>query len=244
VSLCAEHLAMAAQDDAREREMRTLFNLVRAPEAGRSDVDALLELKGPAVPQQLRGTHVSFELKSATSGRANISTVRDFGLHHIEKWRELHWLFGIYGRDASGDQTLQYCLYGSPTKMKPWFDSVAAYIAPDVALATHVPHLITDKTVTAVLGTSQRFSREDAKDLMKKQLGAEEYDARSDLKGGEYSRKAMLEMLRERCAYIIQRGSTLNNPHISASHFDNWEQIVEDHAARLRELVIEALLHS
>ena len=244
MSLCAEHLAMAAQDDAREREMRTLFNLVRAPEAGRSDVDAMLELKGRAVPQRLRGTQVSFELKSATGGRANISTVRDFGLHHIEKWRELHWLFGIYGRDARGDQILQYCLYGSPAKMKPWFDRMAAYIAPDVALAAHVPQLITDKTLTAVLGTSRRFSSEDAKRLMKNQFGAEQYEARSDPKTGGYSRKAMLEMLRERCAYVIQRGSTLNNPHIPASHFAGWERIVEDHAARLRELVIEALPRS
>jgi hypothetical protein len=234
---------MAAQDDVREREMRTLFNLVKAPDAGRGDVDAVLELKGRAVPQRLRGTQVSFELKSATSGRANISTVRDFGLHHVEKWRDLHWLFGIYGRDARGDQILQYCLYGSPARMKPWFDRMAAYIAPDVALAEHVPQLITDKTLTAVLGRSRRFSQEDAKRLMKNQFGADEYAALSDEPRGEYSRAAMLDMLRERCAYVIRRGSTLNNPHISASHFNGWERITEDHAARLRELVIDALLH-
>ena len=51
----------------------------------------------------------------------------------------------------------------------------------------------------------------------------------------------MLRLLRERCEYIIRRGSTLNNPHIPASFFEGWEQIVEDHAARLRELVVEAL---
>lgn len=87
---------MAAQDDVREREMRTLFNLVKAPDAGRGDVDAILELKGKAVPEALRGSRIEFELKSATGGRANISTVRDFGLHHVEKWRRLHWLFGVY----------------------------------------------------------------------------------------------------------------------------------------------------
>jgi hypothetical protein len=240
----AENLAVTAQDDAREHEMRTLFNLVRPPDAGRGDVDAVLELKGRGVPQRLRDTRVSFELKSATSGRANISTVRDFGLHHIEKWRDLHWLFGIYGRDARGDQVLQYCLYGSPAQMKPWFDRVAAYIAPDVALSAHVPQIITDKTLTAILGASRHFSLEDAKRLMKNQFGADEYGARVDLSEGGYSRKAMLEMLRERCAYVIRRGSTLNNPHISASHFEGWERIVEDHSARLRELVLEALLHS
>jgi len=71
---------MAAQDDAREREMRTLFNLTRPEEYGRSDGDAVLELKGRAIPAALRGKEIPFELKSATSGRPNISTVRDFGL--------------------------------------------------------------------------------------------------------------------------------------------------------------------
>lgn len=232
---------MAAQDDAREREMRTLFNLVRAPDAGRSDIDALLELKGRSVPEALRGARIDFELKSATGGRPNISTVRDFGLHHVSKWRTLHWLFGIYGRDAREDQALEYCLYGSPQVMKPWFDRMAAYIAPDVALAEHVPQLIDDAILTAVLGSADRFDRDDARRLMKNQYGADDYSAAADLDGEGYSRDAMLAMLRERCGYVIRRGSTLNNPHIPAGFFEGWERIQEDHAARLRELVVEAL---
>ncbi len=233
---------MAAQDDAREREMRTLFNLVRAPDAGRGDIDALLELRGNAVPAPLRGERIDFELKSATGGRPNISTVRDFGLHHVEKWRRLHWLFGIYGRDARGDQELQYCLYGSPQAMKPWFDRMAAYIGPDVALAEHAPPLIDDAALVAMLGTAERFDREDARRLMKNQYSADDYTAAADLDEGGYSREAMLTMLRERCAYLIRRGSTLNNPHIPAGFFEGWERIEEDHAARLREMVAEALL--
>jgi hypothetical protein len=233
---------VAAQDDAREREMRTLFNLTRPEEYGRSDIDAVLELKGRAIPKPLRGREVPFELKSATSGRPNISTVRDFGLHHVKKWRRLHWLFGVYGRDRSGDQTLRYCLYGSPKAMKPWFDQMAAYIAPDVELAEHVPGLITDATLTSILGSRQRFGRDDAKRLMKNQYSAADYEGAADLKSGEFSRRAMLGLLRERCEYVIRRGSTLNNPHIPAGYFSGWEQITEDHAARLRELVVEALL--
>lgn len=221
--------------------MRTLFNLIRAPDAGRADVDALLELKGRGVPAPLRGTRLDFELKSATSGRPNISTVRDFGLHHVQKWRRLHWLFGIYGRDASGDLVLQYCLYGSPARMKPWFDRMAAYIEPDVELAVHVPDLITQSTLTAVLGRKKRFTSDDAKRLMKNQYGAEDYVRVADLPDGGFSRDAMLGMLRQRCEYVIRRGSTLNNPHIPAGFFNGWERIEEDHAARLRELVIDAL---
>lgn len=227
---------MAAQDDAREREMRSLFNLTRPEEYGRSDIDAVLELKGRAIPQQLRGRTLQFELKSATGGRPNISTVRDFGLHHLEKWRPLHWLFGIYE-----DGKLQYCLYGSPKAMKPWFDRMAAYIAPDVALAEHARDFITTKTLTSVLGPQRRFTRDEARQLMKNQYSSADYDAAADLPDGAYSRSAMLEMLRERSEYVIRRGSTLNNPHIPAGYFAGWEQITEDHAARLRELVVDAL---
>lgn len=227
---------VAAQDDAREFEMRTLFNLTRPEEYGRADIDAVLELKGRAIPEALRGETVNFELKSATGGRPTISTVRDFGLHHLEKWRKLHWLFGIY---ASGK--LQYCLYGSPRAMKPWFDQMAAYIGPDVALADHAPDFIEDSTLTAILGSAQTFQLADAKRLMKNQYSATEYAAAADLPDDQYSRAAMLGMLRERCGYVIRRGSTLNNPHIPASYFADWEQITEDHAARLRELVVVAL---
>ncbi len=221
--------------------MRTLFNLKRHPDAGRGDVDALLELKGRSIPESLRGEVVEFELKSATGGKPTISTVRDFGLHHIAKWRRLHWLFGIYDRDARGDQVLQYCLYGSPQQMKPWFDVMATYVAPDVALAQHVPSLVTDDTLTAVLGSTSSFSFEEARRLMKNQYSREDYHRMADLPGGEYSRQAMLQMLRERCQYVIERGSTLNNPHIPARYFAGWERIEEDHALRLRELVVDAL---
>ena len=216
--------------------MRTLFNLTRPEEYGRADIDAVLELKGRAIPEALRGQTVNFELKSATGGRPTISTVRDFGLHYLEKWRKLHWIFGIY----EGGK-LQYCLYGSPQAMKPWFDQQAAYIAPDVALADHAPDFIKDSTLTAILGSARTFTLSDAKRLMKNQYRAADYAAAADLPDGEYSRQAMLGMLRERCAYVIKRGSTLNNPHIPASYFANWERITEDHAARLRELVVGAL---
>lgn len=216
--------------------MRTLFNLTRPEEYGRAGIDAVLELKGRTIPAGLRGRTVNFELKSATGGRPTISTVRDFGLHHLEKWRKLHWIFGVY----EGGK-LRYCLYGSPKAMKPWFDQMAAYIAPDVALADHAPDFISDSTLTAILGSAGKFNLADAKRLMKNQYSAADYADAADLPDGEYSRAAMLDMLRERCGYVIRRGSTLNNPHIPASYFADWERITEDHAARLRELVVEAL---
>lgn len=232
---------MSAQDDEREREMRTLFNLIKPEDFGRSDIDAALVLKGSSIPDELRGTKVMFELKSTTSGRPTFSTVRDFGPHHIEKWRDLHWLFGIYDRNRHGDMTLQYCLYGSPQRMKPWFDIKADYIAPDLALARLVPELITDSVAQRILGDAEVFDLTDAQRLMKNQYTANQYRAAADIDRSHYSRHAMLRLLRERCRYVIRRGSTLNNPHIPATFFAGWERITEDHAARLRELVVEAL---
>jgi hypothetical protein len=231
---------VAAQDDVREREMRTLFNLTRPEQFGRGDIDAVLELEGIAVPPELQGRDLSFELKSATGGRPNISTVRDFGLHHVEKWRPLHWLFGVY-EQVSGETKLQYCLYGSPKLMKPWFDQMAEYVAPDVSLAATVPNLIGDAILAAVMGEAEEFTYDNARRLMKNQYNRQAYRDAADLPAESYSRDAMLKMLRERCRYVIERGSTLNNPHIPAGYFEGWERIERNHAARLRELVVEAL---
>lgn len=51
----------------------------------------------------------------------------------------------------------------------------------------------------------------------------------------------MLEILRDRCRYLIERGATLNNPHIPGSYFSGWEKITAEPAKRLRELVAKAL---
>jgi hypothetical protein len=232
---------MPAQDDVREREMRSVFNLVRPEEYGRADIDAVLELEGAAVPAEIRGMTIPFELKSATSGEPDISTVRDLGMHHVEKWRSLHWLFGVYDRDRHGDLKLQYCLYGGPSKMKPWLDSVAAYAAADLKLAGYVPDLMTDETLTAVLGDADEFTYEDVHRLLKSQGKVADYREASDRPDARYSRAAMLRLLQVRCRYLIQRGSTRNNPHISPSYFTGWEKINRNHAARLRELVIEEI---
>lgn len=231
-------MTVFVQDDARERELRQLFNLVRPEDYGRADVDGILELEGPGVPGELHGRRVPFELKSATGGKPDISTVRDFGLHHIEKWRPLHWIFGVYN---GAPLTLQYSHYASPAQMKPWFDQMTAYVLPDVRLAEVVPRLMDDSELAAILGDADDFGPEEARRLMKNQYKRADYHAASDLPEGRYSREAMLQMLRERSRYVIQRGSTLNNPHIPASYFAAWERIERNHAARLRELVLEAL---
>ena len=57
-----------------------------------------------------------------------------------------------------------------------------------------------------------------------------------DLKGG-YSPERMLNILKDRAEYLMERGSTLNNPHIPKSYFKDWVKIEKDHSKLLREMV-------
>jgi len=207
------------QDDARERELCRLFNLRRG--SGRAAADATLHIDGKDVP---------FELKSTTRG--SVTTVRDFGPDHIAKWRGKHWLIGVYDRS----QKLRYCLYGSPSDMEPWIREKEQYIAADIALSKFAPPLITKQVMYRVVGRKRVYSLKDAEAVQKRQYTAEEYRKLMDVPGG-YSPTRMLEIVRERCAYVIKRGATLNNPHIPASYFGGWEQLRPGDTDRLQELV-------
>ena len=70
---------MPFQDDERERELIELFKL-RIPDGRtRGGIDAELVLDGRVLP---------FEVKSASKG--SVTTVRDFGPDHVQKWRGKH----------------------------------------------------------------------------------------------------------------------------------------------------------
>ncbi len=231
---------MAAQDDARERQMLSLFNLERPPDHQRGGIDAVLELEGRGVPSALQGQVVPFELKSSTKGNADFSTGRDIGLHTINRWRGLHWLFAVY--DSAGDEHPSRCYYGSPARMAPMFDTMAAYIEHDVKLGELVPELITVSTAQEVLGDEERYEPAAARRLMKNQYSAEQYRAALDMSDPDgYSLEAMHVMLKDRCRYLIARGGTRNNPHFPASYFADWTPITRNHAAVLREMALDAL---
>jgi hypothetical protein len=52
-----------------------------------------------------------------------------------------------------------------------------------------------------------------------------------------YSPNRMLEIIKDRAKYLIERGSTLNNPHIPESYFKSWERIENNHAQNLRRQI-------
>ena len=223
---------MPVQDDARENRMLDLFNLQQPANRVRHGTDAILEIDGRTI---------EFELKSVTTG-GGLTTVRDFGPDHIVKWKNKHWLISIYKQGV-----LQYCQYGSPKSMAPWIEEKWQYIKPDFELSKHVPQLISLQTMHSIIGEKDIYTLIDARKLHKAQFTAARYsqmmDVTKDVNGREkplgYSPARMLEILRERARYVIERGSTLNNPHIPASYFSGWEQIKQNHAIRLRELVSE-----
>lgn len=218
---------MAIQDDEREQEQIKLFGLTKPAEEGRSGIDAILILED--------GSNIPFELKTTTSG--SVTTVRDFGLNHIRKWENKHWLISKY---SSNGKFLEYSLYGSPQAMSRWIKEKEAYIRPDFELAKIVPDRITLKDLYVIIGKKQTYSLEDAKSLHKKKYRISDYQELMDKAEG-YSPKRMLEILKERCKYVIERGSTLNNPHIPTSYFKGWERITSEHKKRLRVLVAQSL---
>lgn len=211
--------AVTAQDDARENRLVDLFNLVRPEDRTRQGTDALLLIDGH---------QLEFELKSVTTAGGSVSTVRDLGPDHITKWKNKHWIIARYeGHD------LQDCRYGTPDDMAPWVAKIWEYIRSDFEMAQVVPALITMDVMQRVIGVKDHYTAVDARRLQKSQYSAAEYKARMDMKGG-YSPERMLEMFQERAKYVIERGSTLNNPHIPANFFSNWTSITSDHAVALR----------
>ena len=213
---------VAAQDDARENRLIDLFNLSQSAGRTRHGTDAILTLDG---------TDFELELKSATTIKGGISTVRDLGPSHIKKWENKHWIFAFF---KSND--LLYCQYGSPDAMRPWIDEKWDYIKSDFEMAKFVPAHIDLNTMFEIIGEKKIYDWTDAKKLHKNQFSAEHYKQKMDRSGG-YSPARMLEIFKDRARYVIERGATLNNPHIPAKYFKEWPMIKTDHASQLRAFV-------
>ncbi|TBZ12190.1 hypothetical protein [Rhizobium leguminosarum] len=213
---------MAAQDDARENQLVDLFNLERPAARARHGVDAILELDGHTL---------EFELKSVTTKKPSMSTVRDLGRDHIEKWSGKHWIVAFYA-----DGALKHCHYLSPDDMAPWIDKIWQYIKADFDISDAAPKMASLETLHQVLGAKEIYSLDDAKKLHKKQYSNERYFKLCDVPGG-YSPERMLQIFQDRMGYLLRRGSTLNNPHVSASYFEAFPAITKNHAIELRTRV-------
>jgi hypothetical protein len=120
--------------------------------------------------------------------------------------------------------------------MEPWIARIEQYIKPDIELGVLAASKLTHADRAIICGDKPVYSLEDAKNLYKKQWKMEEYREAMDLAEG-YSPERMLEILRQRVRYVMDRGATLNNPHIPKSFLIrfNDQLITREHAGRIRE---------
>ena len=211
------------QDDDREDAMRVLFDLYKKEEDGRSGIDAHLDIDGKSIP---------FELKTTSNG--SVTTARDFGPDHIEKWIGRHWLIGVFKNSE------EYYLYGSPDLMAPWIEDRRQYIEPDFLLVDLVASKLVLADMHSIIGRKDKYSYDDAKKLHKKQYLKAKYIELQDM-GNGYSPERMLDIVKDRVIYLTKRGSTINNPHIPKSYFKGWIKIVDDHPCKLRKMVRAAI---
>lgn len=206
---------MTVQDDRRESQICSLLGFRRGGE--RSGVDAFYDFR-------VRGARYSvpLELKSTTSG--SVSTARDVGPAHIEKWRSRVWVFAFYDRTG---ETMERLLALGQHEMEPWIGRIETYIAPDLALARRAAVRLTLEDLHIVCGEKSVYGTDDAKALYKRQWSKTRYEDEKDLPNG-YSPPKMLEILRRRSEYLHHRGATLNNPHIPKGFFTQFDEKMID----------------
>lgn len=203
---------MAVQDDERERELVRMFNLAWNPAHQRAGVDATLDVK-----VGLQTFRFDVEVKSTTG--ETVSTARDVGMDHIQRWRRMLFVVGFYTRQARPE--LRSCLCLTPLDMEPWIASIEEKISIDFSLATRSSGSLRLKDLFEVCGEKASYTLADAKRLHKQQWSSKDYEAALDcVENNErrISKNNMLEILKLRAKYIAERGATLNNPHITKSH--------------------------
>ena len=217
---------MTVQDDERERELVRMFNLEWDPAHQRAGVDATLDL-------QVDGRQLRFEVEVKSTTGSTVSTARDVGMEHIDKWRRKLFVIGFYTREARRPE-LQRALCLTPVDMEPWIASVEAKILIDFRIAQRASHRLTLADLFEVCGQRETYSLGDARRLHKQQWNADQYEAALDAVVGSERRISqirMLEILQLRSKYIAERGATLNNPHVTKAHLSAFSGTDRDVAA-------------
>jgi hypothetical protein len=230
---------MPVQDDERERELVRMFNLHWDPAHQRAGVDAVLDV-------DVDGRSYKFEVEVKSTTGSTVSTARDVGMEHIEKWRRKLFVIGFYSKEA-GRPELLHCLCLTPLDMEPWIASVEAKILIDFKLALRASRRLVLADLFDVCGKQETYSLHDAKRLHKQQWTAAEYTAALDTDvGGQQriSQTQMLKILQLRSKYIAERGATLNNPHVTKAHlsaFAGTNRVVggPNWAAGVRQIAVE-----
>ena len=230
---------MPVQDDERERELVRMFNLEWDPAHQRAGVDALLDVS-------VDGRACRFEVEVKSSTGATVSTARDVGMDHIQKWRRKLFVIGFYSKEARRPELL-HCLCLTPLDMEPWIASIEAKIRIDFSLALLASRRLELGDLFEICGEQETYTLSDAKRLHKQQWSSDQYAAAQDVETAgqrRISQEKMLEILRLRSQYIAERGATLNNPHINKTHLETFadsNRVVQgpNWAAGVRQIAID-----
>jgi hypothetical protein len=209
---------MPVQDDERERELVRMFNLDWDPAHQRAGVDAVLDV-------EVDGRTYRFEVEVKSSTGETVSTARDVGMEHIQKWRRKLFVIGFYSREKGRPELLRsLCL--TPLDMESWIASIESKILIDFKLALLASKRLDIDDLFEVCGNKHSYSIADAKRLYKQQWTALEYAKAADIEEGGipcFSQGKMLEILQLRSKYTAERGATLNNPHITKTHLNKFK---------------------
>ena len=227
---------MTVQDNERERELVRLFNLKWDASHQRSGVDAFLDVRTEA-------GLLRFEVEVKSTTGQTVSTARDVGMDHIQKWRTKIFVIGFYSR-AAGRPELNTCLCLTPGDMEPWIVSIEQKIMPDFQIAKLASKRLSLDDVFAVCGKKAHYTIADAKRLHKLQWTVGQYQEAEDVVVDGKRRISpgrMLDIFRLRAKYIAERGATLNNPHIPKAHlqlfFGTGREVKVDWAMRISSSV-------
>ena len=110
------------------------------------------------------------------------------------------------------------------------------YVRPDFALGERVAEKLDREDLDIICGRKDTYELADAQALMKRQWSKAKYASEMDVHQG-YTPAKMLDILKQRARYVIQRGLKLNNPHIPKSFFSRFDDSALDvHGMDLRVL--------
>ena len=137
--------------------------------------------------------------------------------------------------------------------MRKWLDDEIAYIEPDILLSNLIPSKVDDEAVTVLFGDKEEISYAGMHKVMKDSWNAKAaigrpdlYTFNADLNRGRsrqdhlYSRDAALRAVRDRTAYVLDRGTTVNNRKIPSRYvIDNCTELSSAGWARSLGVVVD-----
>lgn len=95
------------QDDWRERKMIEIFDLIPGGN-NRIGVDAYLD-------------NLTNEIELKTTSKGGVSTARDLGLDHINKWRKRYWIIASF---KAGQLSFDRFFFFAPQHMELWYTGI------------------------------------------------------------------------------------------------------------------------